>query len=134
MFNRIVTVQFGYVSNAYYAISKSSTRSIMYFRAMNQLKNSTSHLPSSTIAIWRQYEKLLKEAVNNNHYYGLKELLNNEHVVPNIGEFKERCCKPLIMAIANKNVCLINLMCKHGYKLPDPHPRTCKCDNCNGNR
>ena len=34
----------------------------------------------------------------------------------------------------NKNVCLINLLYEHGYKLPEPHEEECRCDVCNGNR
>ena len=56
--------------------------------------------------IWKKYEKLLKEAVRKNHFFALQKLLEKEHLIDSIDEFKERCSKPLILAIKNKNICL----------------------------
>ena len=67
---------------------------------------------------WKQYEKLLKESVRENHYHALHKLLQNEHLLDSVEEFKKVHCKPLIRAIADRNVCLIKLMYTHGYVFP----------------
>ena len=78
---------------------------------------------------WIQYEKLLKEAVINNHYHGLHKLLVEcESSIEHVDDFKEVCYLPLTIAIAKQNVPMMNLFRKHGYKLKRPRDTEHDCD------
>ena len=59
---------------------------------------------------WKEYAKLLKEAVVQNHYRGVERLLQCESVIQRADEFKERNTVPLCLAIEQRCVYSHNIL------------------------